>query len=160
MKPEVMKPNWLDRLLYWSSRPCAVAAAVGFLLVPSELLLAAMKTGASFLNIGVGARPIGMGLAYTAVADDVDAIYWNPGGLSLLNQRQVSAMHADWLVQSRYDFIGLGVPASWGTWGLGFSRLTQGEQEARGEDRSRQGSFQAYDQARFHVYEADGCLPC
>ncbi len=36
---------------------------------------------AQFLRSGVGARAIGMGGAFVAVADDVNAAYWNPAGL-------------------------------------------------------------------------------
>jgi hypothetical protein len=35
------------------------------------------------MRIGVGARPVGMGGAYTAVADDANALFWNPAGLAL-----------------------------------------------------------------------------
>ena len=35
-------------------------------------------TAAQFLKIGVGPRAIGMGGAYTASADDINAMYWNP----------------------------------------------------------------------------------
>jgi long-subunit fatty acid transport protein len=50
-------------------------AAFGF-LGPSA-------TGFTFMKIGIGARPIGMGGAYTAVADDANALFWNPAGLAL-----------------------------------------------------------------------------
>src|SRR4029077_8125627 len=38
-------------------------------------------SGAQFLKIGPGARPVGMGEAFTGVPDDIHAIYWNPAGL-------------------------------------------------------------------------------
>ncbi|HID92967.1 MAG TPA: hypothetical protein EYP60_02615 [bacterium (Candidatus Stahlbacteria)] len=38
-----------------------------------------------FLHMGVGARPIGMGGAFTSVADDPSAGYWNPAGLTQLS---------------------------------------------------------------------------
>ena len=34
------------------------------------------------LKSGLGARPLGMGGAFTAVSDDINAIYYNPAGLS------------------------------------------------------------------------------
>ena len=38
----------------------------------------------SMPGIGVGARALGMGTAYTGVASDFSAIYWNPAGLAQL----------------------------------------------------------------------------
>lgn len=46
-------------------------------------LLGPSATGFTFMKIGVGARPVGMGGAYTAVADDANALFWNPAGLAL-----------------------------------------------------------------------------
>jgi len=37
---------------------------------------------ADFRHAGVGPRPKGMGSAYVAVADDANAVYWNPAGLA------------------------------------------------------------------------------
>ena len=45
-----------------------------------------------FLRYGVGARALGMGRAFTAVADDATAIYWNPGGLIGLEDYRVDGM--------------------------------------------------------------------
>ncbi len=47
----------------------------------------------SFLTekTGFGARAIGLGGAYLAVADDYSAIHWNPAGLGMLTQNQVFA---------------------------------------------------------------------
>jgi len=52
----------------------------------------------AFANIGYGARPMGMGGAFTAVCDDPNASFWNPAamhrnrfpGLSLMYTRQMS----------------------------------------------------------------------
>src|SRR5712692_400351 len=40
--------------------------------------------------LGVGARPLGMGGAFVAVADDATAASWNPAGLALLLHPEVS----------------------------------------------------------------------
>lgn len=41
----------------------------------------AAGNAAQFLRFGVGARAMGMGGAFVAIADDVNAAYWNPAGL-------------------------------------------------------------------------------
>jgi len=61
----------------------------------------------AFLDIPLGARAMGMGAAYSAVADDGTAFYWNPAGVSLIHRRQVSAMFADQFGGfGQYSFIG------------------------------------------------------
>lgn len=53
------------------------------------------KYGADFLAGGVGARALGMGSAYTAIADDVNAGYWNPAGLRGVQGPEIAYMHAE-----------------------------------------------------------------
>jgi hypothetical protein len=60
----------------------SVAALLVFILVGTAF---AVEPGAGdaahFLRDGVGARARGMGGAFTVIADDVNAPYWNPAGL-------------------------------------------------------------------------------
>ena len=42
---------------------------------------------AAFLEVGIGERAIGLGQAFTAVADDASAGYWNPAGLVYVDGR-------------------------------------------------------------------------
>lgn len=51
------------------------------------------KYAAEFLRIGVGARALGLGGAYVAIADDGTASYWNPAGLADLSRHQVLFSH-------------------------------------------------------------------
>ena len=39
---------------------------------------------------GVGARSLGLGMAYTGVANDFSAMYWNPAGLAQLRMNEIS----------------------------------------------------------------------
>ncbi len=50
---------------------------------------------AEFLSHGVGARALGMGSAFVAVADDATATYWNPAGLTRVKKHSFSAMYSD-----------------------------------------------------------------
>ena len=52
--------------------------------------------GAQFLKIGYGARAAGMGGAYTAVAEDASAIFWNPAGIARLTDNVLSFNHVAW----------------------------------------------------------------
>ena len=51
------------------------------------------KYAGEFIDIGVGGRALGLGGAYTAIANDVTAGYWNPAGLSKLMYPQLTLMH-------------------------------------------------------------------
>jgi hypothetical protein len=63
-------------------------------------------TGAEFLNTCLGARPSGMGNAFSAIADDVNAILWNPAGLTLLNNKEASFTYTD--IGTIFDVSGAG----------------------------------------------------
>ena len=43
---------------------------------------------AAFLKTGQSVRALGMGKAFTAIADDASASYWNPAGLAQLNKKE------------------------------------------------------------------------
>jgi hypothetical protein len=53
------------------------------------------KYAGSFLELGVGARALGMGSAYVALSDDAYGFYWNPSGMAFLTNFQVASMYAD-----------------------------------------------------------------
>jgi hypothetical protein len=62
-------------------------------------------TAASFLEIGVGARALAMGSAFTAMADDPSSIYWNVAGLAKLNRHGILVNHTQWIADTRFDFL-------------------------------------------------------
>ena len=72
----------------------------------------APKYSNEFLAIGVGARALGMGSAYTSVVNDVTSGYWNPAGLlGVKGDLQVGAMHSEYFAGiAKYDHIGLAKP--------------------------------------------------
>jgi hypothetical protein len=101
------------------------------LIIYASSLILVVSTGASdkyageFLNYGVGARALGMGSAFSAVANDATAAYWNPAGLAGLEQNEVNFMHAyAFGGLANYDTIFGCYPAGkYGTFGGGLLRM-------------------------------------
>jgi len=61
----------------------------------------------AFLDIPLGARAVGLGSAYGAVANDGTAFYWNPAGVALINRHLISLTYADQYEGfGQYNFIG------------------------------------------------------
>ena len=69
----------------------------------------APKYSNEFLHLGVGADAFSMGNAVVASTNDVGAAYWNPAGLTSVNQwLQVTAMHSEYFAGiAKYDHIGV-----------------------------------------------------
>lgn len=147
MNQTEIRPTWLDKAYFLLWRPWFGLLAVILLATPCSTLLAAANTGAAFLKIDTGARPAAMGGAYTAVADDVNALYYNPGGLPNIGRRELGATHAEWLLGSKFDFLGFAQPTMHGTFGLGVTRLTSGGFQERDASRRQTGGFEAMDTA-------------
>jgi hypothetical protein len=59
-----------------------------------------------FLKIGVGARGVALGETFTAIANDVSALYWNPAGLTQFSDNQVMFAHTGYLVDLKHEFVG------------------------------------------------------
>jgi hypothetical protein len=90
----------------------------GYLIVVAVLLFPAQRadagygpgsTTANFLKIPVGPRPAALGGAFVGLADDVNSIYYNPGGLGMLQRQEVTFMH-----HALYE----GVRQEWGAYAL------------------------------------------
>jgi hypothetical protein len=66
----------------------------------------APKYSNEFLNVGVGARALGMSNSYVTSANDVTAGYWNPAGLTGIGkQHQVALMHSEYFAGiAKYDY--------------------------------------------------------
>ncbi len=107
-------------------------------------------TAAQFLKIGAGARAIGMAGAYTAVANDILSIYWNPAGLArIAGGGEASFSHAQWLVDTDFDFAAFSVNAgNFGSLGFQVTSFRSPEQPVR-TIRSPGGTGQVWDAGSF-----------
>ncbi|MGZ4055980.1 MAG: putative type IX sorting system protein PorV2 [Bacteroidia bacterium] len=83
-----------------------LAVTIAFLSVVSSVWAQAPKYSNEFLNIGVGARALGMSNSYVTSVNDVTAGYWNPAGLlGIGNQHQVALMHSEYFAGiAKYDY--------------------------------------------------------
>ena len=55
-------------------------------------------TIANFLKIGVGPRAVAMGSAFTAVANDASAVFWNPAGIIHVDRTDLFTGYMDWIM--------------------------------------------------------------
>jgi long-subunit fatty acid transport protein len=62
--------------------------------LPDQVYGAEVEIPSSFNPVGSGARALGMGGAFIAVADDATAASWNPGGLTQLKKPECSVVGA------------------------------------------------------------------
>ena len=83
------------------------------------------KYSNEFLNIGAGARGMGMGAAQASSASDGTAGYWNPAGLTGVEDNPtISLMHASYFDNiGKYDYGSFAIPVSGNKRTLGLSIL-------------------------------------
>jgi hypothetical protein len=79
------------------------------------------RSGAAFLEVPVGARPIAMGDAFTAGTDDLNVMHYNPAGLGTLQYPVLSIFHDELILDSRYENITAAFPYFKGFFGLSSS---------------------------------------
>lgn len=68
------------------------------------------NTGGEFLTIPVGARGVAMGQAFTAVVDDISALWWNPAGLGFMRSPSAFFTNINLPLDVDYNYVGAGAP--------------------------------------------------
>jgi hypothetical protein len=111
----------------------------------NPLFAAEGTEGASFLNIPVGARPAALGSSYSALAEDVYAPTWNPGGLGRVDSTQIAGQHLSYLESIYYEYLGFVHPLGNGR-SLGGAIQYLGSGDIAGMDAlgNATGDFSAY----------------
>ena len=109
---------------------------------------------AQFLQIGGGARSLGMGEAYTAVAEGPDAVYWNPAGLSRMSRPEAVYARTELPAGLHHDFLAVGLPSELlgGTFALGVTRLSQESLALVDASNQARGSFAPHSEAYALAY--------
>ena len=108
-----------------------------------------LSTYGSFLKIGIGARPAGLADTFTASANDINSIYWNPAGLSLIktDRTEIGFTHTQWIVDTKLEFIGVAHSIEEiGAFGLGVAYMNYGTINERDDSGNESGEvFKPYD---------------
>lgn len=92
----------------------ALALGLATMIISISSFAQFRKYSNEFLNIGAGARGLGMGSAQVASVGDGTSGYWNPAGLTgVQNHPSVNIMHAEYFAGiGKYDFASLAVPTA------------------------------------------------
>jgi len=97
---------------------------LGGLLIVLCLQAAATADSIDLNAVGVGARPMGMGRAYTAIADDANAVFANPAGLGTQKNWGLTSMTTKLLDRVEYKMAAAVYPTQYGTIGVGYLSAT------------------------------------
>jgi len=123
----------------------AVVLAAGPGLSQTRNVSKVGMSAAPFLEIGVGARAIGMGGAFSATANDASALYWNPGGMTGLSRTEIILVHTDWFADIQFEFAGMVLPMGRaGALGLSLTSLHMAEMKVTTVDYP-QGTGEMFD---------------
>lgn len=97
-----------------------------------------------FLEFGAGARPMGMGRAFTGLADDVDSISFNPAGLASYRSSQVTLQEVPLPVDGDHQYIAYSQPLyALGSLGIAIINLDAGDVDRVNSQNIKIGKFGA-----------------
>lgn len=111
----------------------------GFFVLQSIGFSQVTKTGttaAKFLSIGIGARANAMGGAFTSVANDASALYWNPAGAADLTKYEAmftyTSLYKD--LNINLNYFALVIPVEeLGSFGVSVTALDYGDMDVTTE---------------------------
>jgi len=85
---------------------------------------------AKFLSTSIGSQAAGIGGAFTSIANDGSAMYWNPAGISFNQLRKFYVNHSNWIADISFDYLSLSIPINENNYiGINVTSVTMGEME-------------------------------
>jgi len=112
------------------SKVLALGALVGLLLL---VPVSATAQLISLFDVGMGVRPAGMGEAFTGLADDENALFYNPAALALLEKFSGNTLYESHFGASDYLTAALGGP-SFGAGLLFFNFRSMARRDAQDQE--------------------------
>jgi len=113
------------------------------------------STSMNFLKVGVGPRQIGMAEAATAIAEDVNASYYNPAGLGKMVSQQASFMYNLWIEEIYSQHASYAHPLAIGTFGLSLNYLSMEKIQGYDADANPLDKISVYDLSVIVSYGRD-----
>lgn len=126
-----MKKQLFLTVICWLALTAGAALADGYLADP--------------MIIGMSARPLGMGRAFVAVAEDGDTIFVNPAGLGTISGPKLSSMYTSLMGEINYVVAGGAYPLGPGAIGVGLVTTSSGDITLTGATGSLEGTGEWWD---------------
>ncbi len=76
-------------------------------------------TSAEFLLLGASARGLSLGGAYSALATDISALYYNPAGIAQMSRPGAMVSTYSYIASTRYVWGGVALPMAGGSKAVG-----------------------------------------
>ncbi len=92
----------------------------------SQTMQGIVRYGASFLQISPSARQVAMGDAFTGLADDVNLLRYNIGGLGYVTNPMLGINFHNWIDDTQQGAVSLAFPTVYGIFGLDFVYFNEG----------------------------------
>jgi len=119
-----------------------VAGLVFFSPLPAYTTEGEGGYAGAYLRVGVGARPLGMGGAFTALSDDATASYWNAAGLGQIKDPQVALIYSSMSMDRLLNLATSAQPLKRiGTFGVSWLNYGVGDIDGRDMAGSPTGNF-------------------
>jgi hypothetical protein len=123
-----------DDKVFMNKKLLICIAALLLIPVNGQQVTKTGTTAAKFLSIGVGARANAMGGAFTAVANDASAMYWNPAGIAGINQYEALFTYTKLFADINLNYFAAVIPVGdLGSLGFNVTALNIGDMEVTTE---------------------------
>jgi hypothetical protein len=91
------------RIIFWS---VTLVSLIGTVSLAQKV----GSTSMQFLHNMPCARATALGDAYSVLAEGADALFWNPSGLALIQQKEISSTYINWIFDTRQGALSYAMP--------------------------------------------------